>query len=88
MLLEGLSHGEFALVIDVLGRHERHTGCPDTRRVRARLEAAGAAPVRVSVIAGALAEIALARGELAPPQGGEAAPRALSPGSRSRQPHA
>ena len=88
VLLEGLSHGDFGRIVEVLGKEARHTGCQECRRLQAWLVAAGSAPVRASVIAGRLAEVALARGEIAPLGGGETPPPALSPGSRSRQPHA
>ncbi len=66
VLLEGLSHGDFGRIVEVLGKEARHTGCEESRRLQAWLVAAGSAPVKVSAIAGDLAALALSRGEVAP----------------------
>lgn len=39
-----LSAAELDLLVDVLGRHARHVGCPESRRLRARLLKVQGAP--------------------------------------------
>lgn len=57
VLLEGVTPGDLSLVVDVLGRHARHTGCRRAARAKARLVAATAAPVRASAIVAGLAPV-------------------------------